>query len=73
MSRGGARAAVHALVTSGFQHVIVFNRHLHRAEALVRHFGRSASHMELRAKPWHESVLEALHVNAQCLASDESP
>ena len=47
------------LVTAGFQHVIVFNRHLHRGEGLVRHFGRSAAHMELRAKPWHDSVLEA--------------
>jgi shikimate dehydrogenase len=56
---GGARAAVYALITGGFQRVVVFNRHLHRAEALVRHFGRSASHMELRALPWHESVIEA--------------
>jgi len=56
---GGARAAVYGLITAGFQHVIVFNRHLHRGEALVRHFSRSAAHMELKAKPWHESVLEA--------------
>ena len=56
---GGARAAVYALITAGFQRVIVFNRHLHRAEALVRHFGRCAAHMELRAMPWHESVIEA--------------
>jgi shikimate dehydrogenase len=56
---GGARAAVYALITAGFQRVIVFNRHLHRAEGLIRHFGRSASHMELRAMPWHESVIEA--------------
>jgi shikimate dehydrogenase len=56
---GGARAAVYALVTAGFQRVIVFNRHLHRAEGLVRHFGRTAAHMELRAMPWHESVIEA--------------
>ncbi|MET0773482.1 MAG: shikimate dehydrogenase, partial [Candidatus Limnocylindrales bacterium] len=72
---------VYALITGGFQHVIVFNRHLHRAEALVRHFGRSASHMELRAKPWHESVLEAelartkLLVNASSVGRvpDETP
>ncbi len=78
---GGARAAVYALVTSGFQHVIVFNRHLHRAEGLVRHFGKSASHMELRAKPFHESVLEAelartkLLVNASSVGRtlDETP
>jgi shikimate dehydrogenase len=56
---GGARAAVYALITGAFQRVIVFNRHLHRAESLVRHFGRTAAHMELRAMPWHESVIEA--------------
>jgi hypothetical protein len=46
-------------VTGGFQRVVVFNRHLHRAEGMVRHFGKSAAHMDLRAMPWHESVLEA--------------
>lgn len=56
---GGARAVVYGLITAGFQRVIVFNRHLHRAEGLVKHFGRSAAHMELRAMPWHESVLES--------------
>ncbi len=56
---GGARAAVYALITAGFQRVVVFNRHLHRAEGLVRHFGRTAAHMELRAMTWHESVIEA--------------
>ncbi len=56
---GGARAVVYGLITAGFQRVIVFNRHLHRAEGLVRHFSRSAAHMELRAMPWHESVIEA--------------
>ncbi len=78
---GAARAAVHALITMGFQRVVVFNRHLHRAEGLVRHFGRSAAHMELRAMPWHESVIESelsrtrVLVNATSvgLASDESP
>ncbi len=78
---GAARAVVHALITSGFQHVIVFNRHLHRAEGLVRHFGKGAAHMELRAKPWHESVLEAelartkLLVNASSVGRnpDETP
>ena len=29
---GGARAVVYGLITEGFQRVIVFNRHLHRAE-----------------------------------------
>jgi shikimate dehydrogenase len=56
---GAARAVVYALITEGFQRVVVFNRHLHRAEGMVRHFGRSASHMDLRAMPWHNSVLEA--------------
>ena len=56
---GGARACVHGLITEGFQRIIVFNRHLHRAEALVKFFSRSAAHMELRAMPWHESVIEA--------------
>jgi shikimate dehydrogenase len=56
---GGARAVVHGLITEGFLRVVVFNRHLHRAEALVRHFARSAAHMELRAMPWHESIIEA--------------
>ncbi|MDQ3871084.1 MAG: shikimate dehydrogenase [Chloroflexota bacterium] len=78
---GGARAVVYGLITEGFQRVIIFNRHLHRAEALVRHFTRSAAHMELRAMPWHESVIEAelaktkLLVNATAvgLTSDETP
>ena len=56
---GAARAVVYALITDGFQRIVVFNRHLHRGEALVRHFSKSASHMDLRAMPWHESVLEA--------------
>lgn len=78
---GGARAVVYGLVTGGFQRVIAFNRHLHRAEALVKHFGRSAAHMELRAMPWHESVIEAelaktkILVNASSLGrtADETP
>ncbi len=78
---GGARAAVYTFITSGFQRVIVFNRHLHRAESLIRHFGRSAAHMELRAMPWHESVIEAelskakILVNASALgdAASNSP
>ncbi len=56
---GGARAVVYGLITEGFQRIIVFNRHLHRAEGLVKHFGRSAAHMELRAMPWHDSIIEA--------------
>lgn len=73
---GGARAAVTVLISSGFQHVAVFNRHLHKAEALVAHFARSARHMELRARPWHETILEAevsragLVVDASGLGAD---
>jgi shikimate dehydrogenase len=78
---GGARAVVFGLITEGFQRVVVFNRHLHRAEGLVKHFGRSAAHMELRAMPWHESIIEAelaktkVFVNATSigLTNDESP
>ena len=55
---GGARAVVYGLITEGFQRVVVFNRHLHRAEGLVKYFGRTAAHMELRAMPWHESIIE---------------
>jgi shikimate dehydrogenase len=75
---GGARAAVYTLITEGFQRVIVFNRHLHRAEGLIRHFGRSAAHMELRAMPWHESVIEAelaktkVLINASAVADAET-
>lgn len=69
---GGARAAVYALITGGFQRVIVFNRHLHRAEGLVRHFARSAAHMELRALPWHESVIEAELAKAKVLINASS-
>jgi shikimate dehydrogenase len=78
---GGARAIVFGLVRAGFQRVVVFNRHLHRAEGLVRHFARSAAHMELRAMPWHASVIESeiaktkLLINATSigLTGDESP
>ncbi len=78
---GGARAVVYGLITEGFQRIIVFNRHLHRAEGLVKHFGRSAAHMELRAMPWHESIIEAelaktkLVINATSIGlnTDETP
>jgi shikimate dehydrogenase len=78
---GGARAVVYGLIREGFQRVIVFNRHLHRAESMVKHFGRSASHMDLRAMPWHESIIESelsktkLLVNATSigLTADETP
>jgi shikimate dehydrogenase len=78
---GGARAVVYGLIREGFQRVVVFNRHLHRAEGLVRHFARSAAHMELRAMPWHESIIESelakarILVNATSigLTADETP
>jgi len=78
---GGSRAVVYGLIRASFQRVIVFNRHLHRAEAMVRHFGRSAAHMELRAMPWHESIIESelaktkVLVNATStgLTGDETP
>ena len=78
---GGARAVVYGLITEGFQRIVVFNRHLHRAEGLVKHFGRTAAHMELRAMPWHDSIIESelaktkLLVNATSigLTTDESP
>jgi shikimate dehydrogenase len=74
---GGARAAVAVLIGSAFQRVVVFNRHLHRGEALVAYFGRSSRHMELRALPWHETFLEAelakagLLVNASGIGLEE--
>ena len=78
---GGARAVVYGLITENFTRVIVFNRHLHRAEALVKHFARSAAHMELKAMPWHESIIESelaktkVLVNATSIGlhGDESP
>jgi len=78
---GGARAVVYGLIRQGFLRIVVFNRHLHRAEGLVKHFSRSAAHMELRAMPWHESIIEAelaktkILINATSigLTSDESP
>jgi Shikimate 5-dehydrogenase len=74
---GGARAVVAVLISSGFLRIAVFDRHLHRAEALVNHFAHSAKHMELRAMPWHETILEAelghakLVVNASGIGVEE--
>src|SRR3954454_21694272 len=78
---GGSRAVVYGLIREGFQRIIVFNRHLHRAEGMVKHFSRTAAHMELRAMPWHESIIESeiaktkLLINATSigLTSDVSP
>jgi shikimate dehydrogenase len=69
---GGARAVVYGLITEGFQRVVVFNRHLHRAEAMVKHFGRSAAHMELRAMPWHESIIESELAKSKILVNATS-
>jgi shikimate dehydrogenase len=66
---GGARAVVAVLIGAAFQHVVVLNRHLHRAEALVAHFGRAARHMELRARPWHDAILEAELARAEVLVN----
>ncbi|MGH6944350.1 MAG: shikimate dehydrogenase family protein, partial [Geminicoccaceae bacterium] len=74
---GGARAVVAVLIGAGFTRVAVLNRHLHRAEALVAHFSRAARHMELRARPWHDAIIEAelarseLLVNASGIGADE--
>jgi shikimate dehydrogenase len=78
---GGSRAVVLGLIRGGFQRIVVFNRHLHRAEAMVKYFGKSAAHMDLRAMPWHESIIEAelaktkILVNATSigLLGNESP
>jgi shikimate 5-dehydrogenase len=48
---------------------------------MVKHFSRTASHMELRAMPWHESIIESeiaktkVLINATSigLTSDISP
>jgi shikimate dehydrogenase len=78
---GAARSVVYSLIANGFLNVVVFNRHLHRAERLTKHFARSSSHMDLKAKPWHESVIEAelaktdILINASSVGreADESP
>lgn len=73
---GGGRAVVYCLIQAGFQNISLFNRHLHRGERLVKHFGRSASHMDLKARPWHESVIEAelaktdILINASSMGRD---
>ena len=56
---GGARAVVTVLLGSSVEHVSVFNRHLHRAEAMVAFFAKAARRLELRARPWHETIMEA--------------
>jgi shikimate dehydrogenase len=78
---GGARAVVSVLLEAGVGRIAVFNRHLHRAEAVVAHFDRAARQSDLRALPWHETIIEAelskarLLVNASGVGaeSEESP
>jgi shikimate dehydrogenase len=78
---GGARAVVSVLLEAGLGRIAVFNRHLHRAEAVVAHFDRAARQTDLRALPWHETIIEAelakarLVVNASGIGAetDESP
>ena len=66
---GGARAVIAVLIGSGFQRVAVLNRHLHKAEAVVAHFTRAARHMELRARPWHDAIIEAELSRAELLVN----
>src|SRR4029434_5144927 len=78
---GGARAVVYGLIRAGFPRVVVVNRHLNRAEGLVKHFGRSASHMDLKAMPWHDSIIESelaktkvlINATSSRLTPDETP
>ena len=70
---GGARAVVAVLIGSKFQHIAVLNRHLHKAEALVAHFSRTARHMELRARPWHDAIIEAELARAELLVNASGP
>ncbi|MDP9467805.1 MAG: hypothetical protein M3P32_03575 [Chloroflexota bacterium] len=66
---GGARAVVAVLIGFGFQRIAVFNRHLHKAEAVVAHFARAARHLDLRALPWHETFLEVELAKAKLLVN----
>jgi shikimate dehydrogenase len=66
---GGARAVVAVLIGSGLQRIAVFNRHLHKAEAVVAHFARSARGLDLRALPWHETFLEVELARAKLLVN----
>src|SRR5262249_10346133 len=43
-----------------------------RAEGLVRHFTKSAAHMELRAMPWHDSVIESELAKTKVLVNASS-
>ena len=66
---GGARAVVAVLIGSGVERIAVFNRHLHRAEALVAHFARVSRQADVRARPWHETIMEAELGHARLLVN----
>ncbi|MDQ3689709.1 MAG: hypothetical protein M3406_06665 [Chloroflexota bacterium] len=66
---GGARAVVAVLIGADFKHVAVLNRHLHKAESLVAHFSRTARNMELRARPWHDAIIESELARAELLVN----
>jgi shikimate dehydrogenase len=66
---GGARAVVAVLIGTGFQRIAIFNRHLHKAEAVAADFARWARHLELRALPWHETFLELELAKARLLVN----
>jgi shikimate dehydrogenase len=66
---GGARAVVAVLIGSVAERIAVFNRHLHRAEALVAHFAKVARKTDVRARPWHETIMEAELGHARLLVN----
>jgi shikimate dehydrogenase len=66
---GGARAVVAVLISSGVERIAVFNRHLHRAEALVAHFAKARRQADVRARPWHETIMEAELGHARLLVN----
>lgn len=66
---GGARAVVAVLLGSGVERIAVFNRHLHRAEALVAHFAKASRRTDVRARPWHETIMEAELGHARLLVN----
>ena len=78
---GGARAVVYGLITEGFQRVIVFNRHLHRAEvagqALRPERGPHGAQGDALARSIIESELAKakILINATSigLTSDDTP
>ncbi len=78
---GTGRAATYGLIRSGFRRIVVFNRHLERAERLVNDFAGLGTDTQLLAQPLEEGAVTTelraanLLVNASSvgLNSDESP